>query len=164
MLVSHAASAAVKAASGRRNIPAGAAYACTVAVEAAEHGSHSERLVQAAMLHCIYGNPYQRLALERTWLTPAVQGIAANAYEEVTLPSGELDQGLLGILADALEDAGCQSGAVLSHLRGSGPHIRGCWVVDAVRSGPRAAFLITDEQRAKENELRGWRETRIAWR
>lgn len=36
----------------------------------------------------------------------------------------------LPILADALEEAGCADVALLSHCRGSGPHVRGCWVVD----------------------------------
>ena len=34
------------------------------------------------------------------------------------------------ILADALQDAGCDNDDVLSHCRGGGPHVRGCWVVD----------------------------------
>jgi hypothetical protein len=38
----------------------------------------------------------------------------------------------LPVLADALEDAGCGDPAVLGHLRGPGPHARGCWVVDLV--------------------------------
>ena len=36
----------------------------------------------------------------------------------------------LPILADALEDAGCADAAILSHCRGPGEHVRGCWVVD----------------------------------
>jgi hypothetical protein len=36
----------------------------------------------------------------------------------------------LPVLADALEDASCNEAAILSHLRGPGPHVRGCWVVD----------------------------------
>ena len=39
---------------------------------------------------------------------------------------------LLPILADALEDAGCSDQDLLDHLRGPGPHVRGCWVVDAL--------------------------------
>jgi hypothetical protein len=38
----------------------------------------------------------------------------------------------LPILADALEEAGCTEEAILSHCRGPGPHVRGCWVVDLV--------------------------------
>jgi hypothetical protein len=38
----------------------------------------------------------------------------------------------LPILADALEDAGCDDGDLLAHLRGDGPHVRGCWALDLV--------------------------------
>jgi hypothetical protein len=38
----------------------------------------------------------------------------------------------LPILADALEEAGCTDAALLGHLRSAGPHVRGCWGVDAV--------------------------------
>lgn len=40
------------------------------------------------------------------------------------------DDSVLPILADALEDAGCEDTSVLQHLRGPGPHVRGCWVLD----------------------------------
>jgi hypothetical protein len=40
------------------------------------------------------------------------------------------DYGDLPVLADALEDAGCDNADILGHLRGPGPHARGCWVVD----------------------------------
>jgi hypothetical protein len=40
------------------------------------------------------------------------------------------DFSAMPILADALQDAGCADEAVLSHCRGEGPHVRGCWVVD----------------------------------
>jgi hypothetical protein len=36
----------------------------------------------------------------------------------------------LPVLADALEEAGCADRAVLDHLRGPGPHVRGCWAID----------------------------------
>jgi hypothetical protein len=38
----------------------------------------------------------------------------------------------LPILADALEEAGCTDAYLLAHLRGPGPHVRGCWAVDLV--------------------------------
>jgi hypothetical protein len=38
----------------------------------------------------------------------------------------------LPILADALEDAGCTDTELLGHLRGPGPHVRGCWALDLV--------------------------------
>jgi hypothetical protein len=38
----------------------------------------------------------------------------------------------LPILADALEEAGRRDAEILTHCRGPGPHVRGCWVVDLV--------------------------------
>jgi hypothetical protein len=38
----------------------------------------------------------------------------------------------LPILADALEEAGCTHTEMLAHLRGPGPHYRGCWALDVV--------------------------------
>jgi hypothetical protein len=91
----------------------------------------SEGLAIAAVLRHIVGNPYRPVALiNSTWLTPTVTTLAAAAYGERALPSGELNPIRLGVLADALEDAGCQDAVILEHLRGPGPHVRGCWVVD----------------------------------
>ena len=36
------------------------------------------------------------------------------------------------ILADALQEAGCDNIEILTHCRGNGPHVKGCWVVDLV--------------------------------
>jgi hypothetical protein len=38
----------------------------------------------------------------------------------------------LPILADAVEEAGCSDEALLGHLRGPDPHVRGCWAVDLI--------------------------------
>jgi hypothetical protein len=38
----------------------------------------------------------------------------------------------LPFLADALEEAGCTDAALLGHLRGLGPHVLGCFALDAV--------------------------------
>jgi hypothetical protein len=48
------------------------------------------------------------------------------------LPSGTLEAERLALLADALEDAGCANADLLGHLRGEAPHVRGCWVADAI--------------------------------
>lgn len=56
--------------------------------------------------------------------------LAQAAYDERRLPSGHLDPTRLAIVADALEEDGCDDGELLQHLRGPGPHVRGCWVVD----------------------------------
>jgi hypothetical protein len=34
------------------------------------------------------------------------------------------------VLADALEEAGCSDADILGHLRGPGPHTRGCCLTD----------------------------------
>jgi hypothetical protein len=89
-----------------------------------------EGTVQAVLFRDIVRNPYSPVVVDPPWLTPTVTNLAAAAYDQRSLPSGELDPGRLGILADALEDAGCDNADILGHLRGPGPHVRGCWVVD----------------------------------
>jgi hypothetical protein len=51
-------------------------------------------------------------------------------YEERQMPAGTLDNARLAVLADALEEAGCSDADLIGHLRGPGPHVRGCWPVD----------------------------------
>jgi hypothetical protein len=90
----------------------------------------ADKAVQAALLRCIFGNPFRPAMLDGSWLTPTVVQLARGAFEERRLPSGELDPGRLAVLGDALEEAGCTDGALLGHLRGPGPHVRGCFAVD----------------------------------
>jgi hypothetical protein len=84
----------------------------------------AEQGAQCGLLRDIVGGPFRPLPpLDPTWLTPAVMSIARRAYDErdfVALP----------VLADALEDAGCTDAEILNHLRGEGPHVRGCWAID----------------------------------
>ena len=63
------------------------------------------------------------------WLTPTVLSLAQAAYDHRDEQTGHLDPVCLAILADALEEAGCD-GCILAHLRGPGPHVRGCWAID----------------------------------
>jgi hypothetical protein len=58
--------------------------------------------------------------------------LAAAIYEDRKLPDGTLAPTRLALLADALEDAGCTDAELLGHLRGPGPHVRGCWALDLV--------------------------------
>jgi hypothetical protein len=64
-------------------------------------------------------------ALAPGWVTDTVRLIARQAY-------ARRDFSAMPVLADALEDAGCDRADVLGHLRGPGPHVRGCWVVDQI--------------------------------
>ncbi|HZY83882.1 MAG TPA: hypothetical protein VFE78_03570 [Gemmataceae bacterium] len=77
-------------------------------------------------MHDIFGpNPYKPAKSLRGWRTETVKSVAQKAYEL-------RDFSALPILADALEDAGCNNTDILNHLRSSGPHVRGCWCLDAV--------------------------------
>jgi hypothetical protein len=83
----------------------------------------AEGAAQTHLLRDIFGNPFRPVTLDPTWKTPAVVQLARSLYEERRFTD-------MPVLADALEEAGCQDAAVLGHCRGSGPHVRGCWVVD----------------------------------
>jgi hypothetical protein len=84
------------------------------------------------LLRDIVGNPFRSIALDPACLTPSIVCLAQAAYSEGTLLRGELDGTRLAVLADALEEAGCNEHAFLCHLRGPGPHVRGCWPVDLI--------------------------------
>ena len=43
----------------------------------------------------------------------------------------------LPVLADALEDCSCDDEDLLAHLRGPGPHARGCHVLDLLGGSDR---------------------------
>jgi hypothetical protein len=90
----------------------------------------AERQLQLTLFRCIFGNPARPAPFDPRWRAPTARDLARAAYEERALPSGELDRARLTVLADALEEAGCADPDILSHLRGPGPHVRGCWVVD----------------------------------
>jgi hypothetical protein len=73
----------------------------------------------------IFGNPFRVQAFDPAWRTSTVLELTRSSYD-----SGDFS--ILPILADALQEAGCEDAAVLDHCRAGGPHVRGCWVVDAV--------------------------------
>jgi hypothetical protein len=77
----------------------------------------------ADLLRDIFGNPFRPVPIDPAWLTSKVIAIAHGIYD-----GHAFDR--MPILAEALEAAGCTNAEVLAHCRGSGPHARGCWVVD----------------------------------
>ena len=102
---------------------------------AGHHRAHHPEY--ARLLRDVVGNPFRRVVPSPAWLAwneATVVRLAQAAYEERHMPEGTLDNGRLAVLADALEEAGCTDADILNHLRGPGPHVRGCWVVDLVRS------------------------------
>ncbi len=90
----------------------------------------AENADMCSVLRCIFGNPFRPVTLDPAWLTPIVLALARAAYDERVRPEGTLNPARLAVLADALEDAGCTDADVLGHLRGPGPHVRGCWCLD----------------------------------
>jgi hypothetical protein len=122
---------------GRAAVEA-AATAAELAWRARRAGLLSERaeeqmgVEQCKLLRDIIGNPFCPVALTHAWQTPEVVALAQAAYDERELPAGTLDLARLAVLADALEDAGCDQADLLAHLRGPGPHVRGCWAVDLI--------------------------------
>jgi hypothetical protein len=75
---------------------------------------------------CVFGNPFRPVRIARSWL--AWNGGTVRRLAEAIYDGRDFDR--LPVLADALEDAGCSDPELLGHLRGPGPHARGCWAVD----------------------------------
>src|SRR5436853_513959 len=93
------------------------------------------RLFACAYLRCVWGELDGREAAREAVrvaerfadgdATPAELKRAEGADDD-------RDWGALPVLADALEEAGCADRTILDHLRGAGPHVPGCWCLDAI--------------------------------
>lgn len=88
----------------------------------------AERTVQCDLLRDLFGSPYYTATIDPSWrswkdgeLVRTVEGIDNE---------GRFDA--LPHLAETLARAGCQDEEILAHCRQYRPHIRGCWVVDAL--------------------------------
>jgi hypothetical protein len=102
-----------------------------IAKDVSRRGSREEKRYQVALIRDLVGNPFQGVVPEGDWLAwdgGRIPKMAQQMYEERAF-------GQLPVLADALEDAGCAVPEILSHLRGPGPHVRGCWALDLLRLG-----------------------------
>lgn len=96
-----------------------------VAAASGGAGRVSARKAQCDLLRELFGNPFRPVAVDPAWRTPTVLVLARQIYDDDSFSD-------LPILGDALEDAGCTEAVLLEHCRGLSPHVRGCWVVDAV--------------------------------
>jgi hypothetical protein len=119
----------------------GITYAVTSAARAVGfHAAADLQEIESAavcgLMRDLFANPFRPPPTVAppvfNWREAAVVRLAAGAYESRLLPSGHLAPVRLGVLADALEDAGASGTQLLTHLRGPGPHVRGCWAVDAL--------------------------------
>lgn len=79
-----------------------------------------------ALIRDVFGYPYAPVSVEAGWRTDTVAALAEGVAADGAY-------GRLPVLADALEEAGCDEQRLLTHCRAEGPHVRGCWAVDAVR-------------------------------
>lgn len=94
-----------------------------------------DRRLRVSLIREVFGGgPLRPATIGAGVVGNAAVRLAQAAYEERDALTGQLDNQRLGVLADALEEAGCTDALSLSHLRGPGPHVRGCHVVDAVLS------------------------------
>jgi hypothetical protein len=81
------------------------------------------------LVDCVFGNPFRPAMIDSAWLSwnnGAVRRIAQIIYKERAFHD-------LPILGDALEEAGCTNPDILTHLRGPGHHVLGCWPLDLLR-------------------------------
>jgi hypothetical protein len=67
---------------------------------------------------------FRPVAVDPAWRTRDVLAVANGIYQERAFERRP-------ILADALEEVGAAADLV-GHLRGPGPHVRGCWCVEAI--------------------------------
>jgi hypothetical protein len=87
-------------------------------------GVAGEKQAQAAILRDLVGPlRFRELKFARKWRSKAVIEIATAIYAK-----GAYD--CLPELAIALRESGCDHSDVLEHCAGTGPHVRGCWVLD----------------------------------
>jgi hypothetical protein len=95
-------------------------------IKTAQEAENEADRALVEILRDLFGNPLRPVSLDPAWLRwndGTVVKLARGIYDEQALDR-------LPILADALEEAGCSNPEVLSHCRGPGPHVRGCWVLD----------------------------------
>lgn len=93
--------------------------------QVAEAAAELETAAQSDLLRDIFGNPFRPASISVNCQTPKIVGLAQTIYDERAFDR-------MPELADGLEKAGCTDAGVLEHCRGSGPHVRGCWVIDLV--------------------------------
>jgi hypothetical protein len=102
--------------------------ACSIAIQIAPDPD-KERTALCAWLRDLCGpllfRPVTIDPAVLTWNSGAVHKLTQAIYDDRAFDR-------LPILADALEEAGCTDADLLTHCRGGGEHVRGCWLVDCI--------------------------------
>jgi hypothetical protein len=83
----------------------------------------AERREQAALVRCVFGNPFRPQPEVAALLTREIRDRAEAIYAERAFDR-------MPLLADALETSGCASADLIDHCRSACEHARGCWVLD----------------------------------
>jgi hypothetical protein len=136
--ISHPVDRVRKVAQEAARLAASASFSWPAGIDAshaANYAAHAgdAKQLQATLLRDLIGNPFRAASIDASWLSwqdGTVRRMAPGIYEERRMPEGTLDNARLAVLADALEESGCTDPDMLAHLRGPGPHVRGCWVLD----------------------------------
>jgi hypothetical protein len=98
-------------------------------------GGKDEPEYHVRLLHDIFGPVPHLPALAPgilEWNGGTIPVLARALYQHPVTAQGQLSADRMAILADALEEAGCARDDIRDHLRGPGPHVLGCWVVDQI--------------------------------
>jgi hypothetical protein len=106
------------------------AASASLSAELPEQGlpSSQRKLQRCHLVRELFGNPFLPITVEPAllvWNGGSIPKLAKAVYDE-------RDFDRLPNLADALAEAGYTDPDILSHLRGPGPHVRGCWAVDLI--------------------------------
>lgn len=107
----------------------------------------AEEIAQCQIIRDLFGSPFQPFRFDAAWLN--VQGRGAGELAETIYRDRRFD--LLPSLGDVLEKSGCHDERVLAHCRSDGPHVRGCWVIDALlqkEPGSRLGLLTENDWQA----------------
>jgi hypothetical protein len=122
-------------------------------------GNAAERAVAsmaggaADLVREVLGNPFRSVTAPDGAESPSVRELARRVY--ATQGFGELPH-----LADLLTENGCRDEALLTHLRSPGPHVRGCWALDAILGKGQGKDPVTEAEWLNETHpfdmLRWW--------
>jgi hypothetical protein len=106
----------------------------------------AETSLQYDLYRDIVGDPSEKPGTRSVWVGyPPVRDLLLSFEGSDTIES----LALLA-LADALEDAGCQEREWLAHCRSIRGHVRGCWVIEALRGRTSLSLPVVEDVPTRE--------------
>jgi 2-polyprenyl-6-methoxyphenol hydroxylase-like FAD-dependent oxidoreductase len=111
----------------------------------------TEARAQYDLYRDIVGDPFEKPRPRPSWARfPGVRELLLSVERREAIEALAMFA-----LADALEEAGCTECPLLDHCRSSGPHVRGCCVIE-VLAGRSARQLPAVEARPTRKVPRAW--------